>query len=808
MSEKKEKKIIRKPIKKLGRNLDTTDFLILDLIKKAEHSGSVLEKGHEYSTSLANKDNPTGVYVSGMENWSINKVIEYASKHGASGAYQFTAPTLTELRDKLKLTGEEIFNKDLQDELGIVLATIRGYDDWRAGNLSDEEFLYSFGHEWAGLPALDNGDSAYEGVGTNSSTIQRETALQALKNIKETDKAGIKSYEEYDNLNKKRSLEYSSKIEDENHPLWKTGRSKDKRSEAEKIHAEYFEKYKEIQEKVKKDPSISFDNELYNLHYEYFKQGNLGIIMDMNSQMNDRRYQLLDIYPEWEKLSSSQRLPFKNKEEYDRKREAAFRSSPVTATDGGSVIRTYYNAPGPNDYPFPIQVNPALLELKIDEENKAAINNYVQNLQDDPNASEAETNPLVQQATQAANDISEGNVSETESSQPSITEDIFSTDIEPVNFMPYEKGNAVQSLLSSIPGIAIGLTTGLAGMDAANQSPPERDESVSDALLNYASQLRKISQMGLDPEIEGKLKNDLASAYQVGLENIVRASAGNRNLVLGNQGQLDQSRMESIMDMALLDLDRRDKAMMAYGEVMQYINEFDKNRDIANNERQYREFEKRQLAGSQVAQQGFSKIIDELTYQQQNGPGSANDMLKQYLHMSIFGYADNVPDDHPYSKKSVEAKAQRIRDLNSEKEKASSYASKLNKEEKDEFFSFIEQNPQYNPNVNKEFRFDDLLNAMSGGFIQEEKKDLVLSDDNTDKVNETQNNQVLSKKNISFGNIGNQDENAQNQTGFNPFSLLMPSINMSAQNYISPTEALIQEKRYESKKELGIMPKL
>lgn len=237
----------------------------------------------------------------------------------------------------------------------------------------------------------------------------------------------------------------------------------------------------------------------------------------------------------------------------------------------------------------------------------------------------------------------DGSKTEAEAIEQGLTDNEFISRLRGMDSDPkfkYIEGNA------KIPIEAgLGLLAGISGMNAANEKPNMRDEEIDEALLQYASMQQKIAKMGLAPEAEAALKNDLASMHQTGMNNIVKASNGNRNLVLGNQGQLDQARMEGLSKIALMDLDARQKGMDAYGRVAEYMSNFKATKNIANNERQYAEFQKRQAAGVAVAEKGFATLIDSLKTARETGPGSAYDMYMQKMKFSITGVNERIPDD-------------------------------------------------------------------------------------------------------------------------------------------------------------------
>jgi muramidase (phage lysozyme) len=267
------------------------------------------------------------------------------------------------------------------------------------------------------------------------------------------------------------------------------------------------------------------------------------------------------------------------------------------------------------------------------------------------------------------------------------------------------------------------LASGIMGMEEADVDIKYRDEKISQGMLLYAQDLERIKNIGLPPEIEADLNMKISGAYQTGLENIVRASGGNRNLVLGNQGQLELARMGAVVEISAMDIERRDKAMAAFGEVQQYFNDFDARRDIANNERRYNEDQKKQMAGVQLAQQGMSSFIDSLQYQRENGPGSANDMMKQYFEFSATGILKGaIPGEigspEYYANKQVEheAKTKKVAGYNE-------FINTKSAEEKDLINEIFTKHPEMNPNVNPKAEFTEFKSYYDNISGDAEKKE-------------------------------------------------------------------------------------
>lgn len=186
---------------------------------------------------------------------------------------------------------------------------------------------------------------------------------------------------------------------------------------------------------------------------------------------------------------------------------------------------------------------------------------------------------------------------------------------------------------------------GLIGMGDSKTELPLRTEQVSEAILNFAKTNKKLSEIGLRPEEEAAMKNQVAEVYQTGMNQLVRASGGNRNLVLGNASGLALNKQKGLAAISLADIQAKDAAFDKYGKTLEYIENFNTNRDVANHSIKLQEAQQKRQAGSQLAASGFASMIDELQYQKENGPGSANHMLKEQLMFSTFGVVPGMKDD-------------------------------------------------------------------------------------------------------------------------------------------------------------------
>lgn len=147
---------------------------LLNLIGQAESTNN-------YNAILGGVEpNLTRMTLSQVEDLQ-KKMVGSGKESGAVGKYQFIRNTLNSIKSDLGLTGNEVFNEELQDKLAVYLLKRDGkIDDFRAGKISIDEFQTNVSKIWAGIPKDKSGKSSYEGVGSNKATVQPGAFAQAL----------------------------------------------------------------------------------------------------------------------------------------------------------------------------------------------------------------------------------------------------------------------------------------------------------------------------------------------------------------------------------------------------------------------------------------------------------------------------------------------------------------------------------------------------------------------------------------------------------------------------------------------------
>lgn len=165
---------------------------LIDLIGKTE--GTAPPKGRGYNETLA-----YGAYTNGpvslvtMTLDQVDALQTQMLRHkdnkwnsSAVGWGQIVRTTLRAIREKLNLTGKELFNEDMQDRMICYLLGLRGIDKYLAGRLSEATLMKNLSAEWASFPKPDGkGTYAGQGVGTSVQNLRN-----VLAEVKRRHKAG------------------------------------------------------------------------------------------------------------------------------------------------------------------------------------------------------------------------------------------------------------------------------------------------------------------------------------------------------------------------------------------------------------------------------------------------------------------------------------------------------------------------------------------------------------------------------------------------------------------------------------------
>lgn len=112
-------------------------------------------------------------------------------KSSAAGAPQIIRATLAALVKRMKLSGKEKYDADMQEAMAFELVKMRGWEKFVSGALSPTGFGNNLAREWASFPVLTpqqgahgrlkRGQSFYDGDGMNSALIAPEKVEATLR---------------------------------------------------------------------------------------------------------------------------------------------------------------------------------------------------------------------------------------------------------------------------------------------------------------------------------------------------------------------------------------------------------------------------------------------------------------------------------------------------------------------------------------------------------------------------------------------------------------------------------------------------
>ncbi len=182
-----------------------TDISKVDMAEAEQVVARYAESGNPLLELIADKESNgdyNRVYGAGVQrvnltSMSIDKVLQWQKSyvnHGspssAAGKYQIINKTLSSLKKEMGLKGDELFDEKMQDRMAEHLLDKRGYQDYLAGKISEEQFMLNVSKEWASMPKDASGRSYYTGDGLNKAHTTPATLLLAMRYTK-TEQSGL-----------------------------------------------------------------------------------------------------------------------------------------------------------------------------------------------------------------------------------------------------------------------------------------------------------------------------------------------------------------------------------------------------------------------------------------------------------------------------------------------------------------------------------------------------------------------------------------------------------------------------------------
>ena len=303
--------------------------------------------------------------------------------------------------------------------------------------------------------------------------------------------------------------------------------------------------------------------------------------------------------------------------------------------------------PDPN-HPTNTKITPLPAEDLETEEEVATVEVATEEVPVDPNAN---IFPTV---------LSPGEVDENNNSIPDYLEKDPLTDPNSINPKARSSfqnalsgaGNMGESLLRGAgvaldaiggPGAIISYIMGKKGLeDAMKEIKPQASAELSPMFMQHLRQTKELAKKGFHPDQEREFRTELDNAYQIGLENAVRGSGGQRARFLAQSGVLDAQRSSALLAYAVKDEELQSKNADKYEKMML----FKENFDLQRSEKERAEDMARQVADKKAAagftSTAFSNIITSM------GGGSSlgalvDEFMKKRNKREQTGFVNSIP---------------------------------------------------------------------------------------------------------------------------------------------------------------------
>ena len=108
---------------------------------------------------------------------------------------------------------------------------------------------------------------------------------------------------------------------------------------------------------------------------------------------------------------------------------------------------------------------------------------------------------------------------------------------------------------------------------ALEDIPVEEGHQLDGAWKAYMGKMREMSASGLSAEERASARQDLSTAYNLGVTNVMRAAGGSRAAFLANAGVLNANRVKGLLKLHATDAALQRENLANYGKALQYQQE-------------------------------------------------------------------------------------------------------------------------------------------------------------------------------------------------------------------------------------------
>jgi len=164
------------------------------------------------------------------------------------------------------------------------------------------------------------------------------------------------------------------------------------------------------------------------------------------------------------------------------------------------------------------------------------------------------------------------------------------------------------------PGALVSYVLGKRALkDAMQEMQPQKRADLSPLFYEQYRQSKELAKQGFAPNEERAIRERIDDAYQVGLENAVRGTAGNRARFLAQSGVLDSARSSALLNFAAQDDQLRRQNQKEFTDLMMFKENFDQQRSEQQRAEDMRLQLQDKSAAGQFAAQAFSNVLSGLS---------------------------------------------------------------------------------------------------------------------------------------------------------------------------------------------------
>ena len=169
---------------------------------------------------------------------------------------------------------------------------------------------------------------------------------------------------------------------------------------------------------------------------------------------------------------------------------------------------------------------------------------------------------------------------------------------------------------------------------ALKKTDPMQMPELSSAFEERLRQSEDLARQGFSPAEEAKVRQDINKAYKIGIDNLVRGTAGDRAKFLAGTGVLDAQRSSALLEFAAADADQQRKNRQEYTELLNYKENFEAQKTLTERTEDLNQQIANKQAGAELAANAFSAVRDNIE------GGKMRKFMSQYQDMmedSLFG---------------------------------------------------------------------------------------------------------------------------------------------------------------------------